>query len=227
MSKGKNVESTQKSKSTRFNVFEYIYMNFRHNKLRYGLTITGLSVCVVFFIIVASLSMGLYEKIEYKPSGENTTPEETEEIEALELDNELKKTLVNWLYSVSVILFATAVAGVSNTMVMAMQERRREIGILKAVGITKKQIIKLFVIESLWLSFIAWIIGWVIGAHLANNIFGILHNQDPNGIFFAPMLTTPVIIFTAFLLVFVVGTLSAVYPAKKAAELEPVVAMKI
>jgi putative ABC transport system permease protein len=170
--------------------------------------------------------MGLYEKIEYKPTGENTTPSESEELEALELDNDLKKTLGNWLYSVSVILFATAVAGVSNTMVMAMQERRREIGILKAVGITKRQIMKLFLIESLWLSFIAWVIGWVIGAHLANNIFGILHDQDPTGIFFAPMLTTPVIIFTAFLLVVIVGALSAVYPAKRAAELEPIEAMK-
>ncbi len=216
----------KKSKTREFNVFEYIYRNFRHHKLRYGLTITGLSICVAFFIIVASLSMGLYEKIEYKPSGENTTPRETDELEALELDNDLKTTLVNWLYSVSVILFATAVAGVSNTMVMAMQERRREIGILKAVGITKRQIMKLFLIESLWLSCIAWVIGWVIGAHLANNIFGILHDQDPNGIFFAPMLTTPVIIFTAFLLVVIVGALSAVYPAKKAAELEPIVAMK-
>ena len=214
-------------RNKQFNVFEYIWTNFSNNKLRYGLTITGLSICVVFFIIVAALSMGLYEKIEYRPGGENTTPEEQEEIEALTFDNDLKSTLVNWLYSIAVILFATAVASVSNTMVMATQERRREIGILKAVGITKKQIMKLFVLESLYLCFIAWVVGSIVGVLLANNIFGIMAQENPDSVFFAPMITAPVIIFVAFILVVIVGVLSAAYPAKKAADLEPIDAIRL
>jgi ABC-type antimicrobial peptide transport system permease subunit len=213
-------------KKQSFNVFDYIWTNFTNNKLRYGLTITGLSICVVFFIIVAALSLGLYERIEYKPGGENTTPEEQEKLEVLSFDNDLKKTLVNWLYTISVILFTTAIASVSNTMVMATQERRREIGILKAVGITNKQIMKLFMLESLYLCFIAWVVGGVLGTLLANNIFGIMARENTESVFFAPMITAPVILFVAFVLVTIVGVLSAVYPARKAAGLEPIDAIR-
>ena len=55
-------------------LYNYVLSNIQRHKLRYGLTIFGLIICIVFFIIVASLSIGLYEPTEPEITpDENTT----------------------------------------------------------------------------------------------------------------------------------------------------------
>lgn len=201
-------------------------MNFKKRKLRYGLTIFGLLICVVFFIIIASLSIGLYEPIEPELPTESETPEERiKDPEVIELDNNVKRTIVNWLYATSVLIFITAVAGVTNTMFMSMIERKREIGILKSVGFTKKEILEIFFTESLMICMLAFVIGVVVGLYLANNVFNYL-GADSKYLFFGTLRTPPVVIFAAFIIVFVVGLLAGVLPAYRAAKLSPVEALK-
>ena len=202
--------------------------NFRKHKLRYGLTIFGLVTCIIFFIIVASLSIGLYEPLEPETPTDEITPEPTEHFEdpeVLSLDQDVKRTIVNWLYATAVLIFATAVAGVANTMLMSMVERKREIGILKSVGITQKEIIQLFFMESFIICMIAFIIGTLIGLHLANNIFNYI-GPGGDSLFFGTMRTPPVVVFAAFVIVFVVGILAGILPAYRAAKLSPVDALK-
>ena len=201
--------------------------NFRRNKFRYGLTIFGVIVCVTFFIIIASLSIGLYEPTEPETPTDEMTPEEriqTEEL--LELDQNVKHTIVNWLYFTAVLIFATATVGVANTMLISMSERRREIGILKAVGISRKEIVEIFFTESITICMLGFIIGVLLGLYLSNNVFNYLDSGTSNALFFGTMRTPPVVIFAAFVIVFVVGLLAGVLPAQLAAKLKPIDAMR-
>jgi putative ABC transport system permease protein len=218
------VEGTPEST---ISVYTYVIANIRRHKLRYGLTIFGLVVCVIFFIIIASLSIGLYEHLEPETTHEEVTPEPIrEDPEVVNLDKNVKQTIVNWLYFTSVLIFATAVAGVANTMLMSMTERKREIGILKSVGFTKKEIVEIFLTESLMICLFSWAFGTILGLYLSNNVFNYLKFPGSSNIFFATMRTPPVILFAAFIIVFVVGLLASILPALRAARLTPVNALK-
>lgn len=211
------------------NVYNYVLANFRKHKLRYGLTIFGLIICVVFFIIIASLSIGLYEPTEPELPTETETPADIVEKpgdEVVELDQDIKRTIVNWLYATSVLIFGTATASVANTMLISMIERKHEIGILKSVGFTKRQIIELFFVETFTICLLAFSIGVLIGLHMANNIFNYFSGGESKYLFFGTMRTPPVVIFAAFIIVFVVGILAAILPAYRAAKLTPIDALR-
>jgi putative ABC transport system permease protein len=184
-------------------------------------------VCVVFFIIIASLSIGLYEPTdpEITPD-EQTDPDKPVPEEVVELDENVKRTIVNWLYLTAVLIFATAVAGVSNTMLMSMTERKREIGILKSVGLKRNEILQIFFTESFTICLIAFAIGGILGLHLSNNLFNYITTEHAQSLFFATMRTPPVVLLAAFIIVFVVGLLAGVLPAYKAVKLQPIDALK-
>ncbi len=216
----------EKKPENLISVYNYISANFRRYKLRYGLTIIGLIVCVVFFIIIASLSIGLYEPTEPETPTDEVTPEETiTPEEVVELDENVKRTIVNWLYLTAVLIFATASAGVANTMLISVADRRREIGILRSIGFTRNEIIKIFLAETLMICMIGFLVGVVVGMYLANNVFNSAVFQDSD-LFFATMRTPPVVIFAAFIIVFVVGLLAGVVPAYRASSLNPVEALR-
>lgn len=222
------MDDTEKNKlANSINVYNYVTASFKRNKLRYILTTFGLIVCVIFFIIIASLSIGLYEPIEPETPTEESTPLEPElEKEVTELDQDVKQTIVNWLYATSVLIFATATAGVANTMLISQLERKREIGILKSVGFTKKEIMQIFFTESVTICMFAFVIGVIAGVYLANNVLNYISQEGESSLFFGTMRTPPVVIFAAFIIVFVVGLLAGVLPANRAAKLTPVEALK-
>jgi predicted lysophospholipase L1 biosynthesis ABC-type transport system permease subunit len=209
------------------NIFNYVIANFRRYKFRYGLTIFGLIVCVVFFIIIASLSIGLYEPVEPETPTEEVTPEDKIKTpELLELDDNVKRTIVNWLYFTSVLIFATAGAGVANTMLVSMADRKREIGILRSIGLTRNEIMQIFFTESFLICLVAFVIGSIAGVHLANNIFNYIDIGSSKYLFFGTMRTPPVVIFAASIIVFAVGLAAGILPARRAAKLAPVDALR-
>ncbi|UCH88708.1 MAG: FtsX-like permease family protein [Thermoplasmata archaeon] len=223
------IESKQKE---RFSHYLYIYRNFQHRKLRYVLTITGVAICVVFFIVIASLSMGVMLEVrgelepEIRPD-ENTTAEEDSETEEVnELNSDLERTLLGWLYVTTLIVFLTAIFLVSNTMIISMLERRREVGILKAVGVSLANIRRLFFIESMWIVTAGWVVGTFVGVHLSNNIFNAMFESGESTIFFGPLRTPPVIILIALLIVMLVGISAALWPLNRVAKVSVMEAIR-
>lgn len=123
-----------------------------------------------------------------------------------------------------------AAIGITNTMVMAVLERTREIGIMKAVGASEGQVMSIFLIEGMLLGFtggtLGVLSGWAISLGMDSWVRSILEGE-----FHEPM-TEPMFVFPAWLAISVpvfcgiVTTAAAFYPARRAARIDPVQALR-
>ncbi len=112
------------------------------------------------------------------------------------------------------ISFLVAGFATADVLLMAVIERRREIGILKAVGWRDRQVFNLFVLEAVGLAGIAGLIGWGIGCV---SIWYLYRKLPLAGLgLLIPALLIPVLI----------GALAALYPARQAAQVPPAEAMR-
>jgi len=219
-------------KKFNFNVFIYVYRGFSAKKFRHGLTVLGLTLAITFLILVLSMARGFMLEVE---GGVETTIDEVYENttsgpgdagkEATELDRDVQKTIILWLIVTSVFIMIASTAIISNTMYLSVKERRKEIGILKAVGLTDTQVAKIFVIESIWLCVLAWLIALFSGTIISGNVFNNLYEKGSSPLFFSPARAMPEILLIAFIVTMIVGALSALYPALKAARMNPVSAI--
>ncbi len=143
-----------------------------------------------------------------------------------EVYQDIKNTLDGWLLILSIALILIILTGVSNTMTMSVLERKREIGILKAIGISKKGILKLILSEALLICGIALCFGLIIGG-IISMYFDMNFDPENLSIFIAPAKITPSVIFSAISLSLGFGVLSSIYPAKKAFDLDPVEVFRV
>jgi len=111
------------------------------------------------------------------------------------------------------------VAGIMNIMLVTVTERTREIGIRKAVGATRKNIMTQFLIEAITLSFFGGAIGIGAGILLGTAVAGMIPN-------FPPAHTPVWAILLGFGFSTGVGVLFGVYPAGKASALNPIDALR-
>jgi putative ABC transport system permease protein len=126
------------------------------------------------------------------------------------------------------LALAVASIGIVNTLVMAILERRREIGIMKAIGGSDGDVRKLFFVEAgvmgLFGGAVGVALGWTIGRiiNAGTNIY--LRRQDlsPEQIWFVPWW----LVLGAIIFAIVVSLISGVYPATRASRLDPVQALR-
>jgi len=107
--------------------------------------------------------------------------------------------------------------GIMNIMLVAVNERTREIGIRKAVGAKKRDIVVQFLTEAVIISLIGGVLGIISGVGIASLLMVVIGMPLIVSIW-AIMLATFVAIF--------VGVISGVYPAMRAAALDPVEALR-
>jgi putative ABC transport system permease protein len=134
---------------------------------------------------------------------------------------------------VGAIALLVAAIGIANTMTMSILERTREIGLMKAVGATNRDVLAIFLGEAAGIGFIGGlggvIIGWLAGQ--AINVIGLVYfaNQAGQQGGAAPTIAvyTPVWL-PLFALIFstIIGMISGLYPALRAATMIPVMALK-
>ena len=132
-------------------------------------------------------------------------------------------TIVFNLIIVGASVIAVIVGGLSviNTMVMTVSERVREIGIKKAVGAPTGAILREFLVEATLLGAIGGIIGLSAGALLV-----VVLNAQTAGSGTSVFLLTPMLLLRSFLFATVLGALAGIYPALRAARLDPVTALR-
>ncbi len=109
--------------------------------------------------------------------------------------------------------------GVLNTMIMAVMERRREIGVMKAIGATRRFILFQILTESSLLSLTGGMIGLFLG-WVASFGFGVM----TGGLLTAAV--TPALAIGSLAFAFALGFAGGLYPAWKAAKLDPVDALR-
>lgn len=136
-------------------------------------------------------------------------------------------------FTIAMIAFGTisaviAAIGITNTMVMSIYEQTKEIGILKAMGASNGQILGVFLIQSALIGLLGGIVGLlvVIGSMQVGNIFIV---QELNKIGFDVDTFFNFNLFSTLIIVVIsigIGVLAGIYPALKAATLNPVKALR-
>ncbi|UCC61424.1 MAG: ABC transporter permease [Anaerolineae bacterium] len=147
----------------------------------------------------------------------------------LDMVNRATIVMEAMLGSVGALALFVASIGIANTMVMAVYERTREIGILKAVGASPGDIRALFVVESALIGLLGGIVGtvagWLLGKGLDRLIRAIMAWQEipVQATFF---LATGWLVVAALGFAMLVGLLAGLYPAARAARLDPLDALR-
>jgi len=141
----------------------------------------------------------------------------------------LTSSMDQYMYIFVLIILLALCFGIINTMLMAVLERVKEIGMLMAVGMNKRRIFKMIILESSLLTVSGGAFGILIGSVITKifetvpiNLSMFAEGLESYG--FASQiytsLRTDTLIITA-ILVILTGVLSAVYPARKAVKLNP------
>ncbi|MFQ3307985.1 MAG: putative ABC transport system permease protein [Candidatus Nanohaloarchaea archaeon] len=113
--------------------------------------------------------------------------------------------------------------GITNTMYTSVTERTQEIGVMKAVGATKWQILRVFIYESGIIGLVGGILGTALGLLISLAASQIISQRV--GIQMTPGMS-PQLVIGSLTFAFLVGTLSGLLPARKAAKMNPVDALR-
>jgi putative ABC transport system permease protein len=131
------------------------------------------------------------------------------------------------------VALLVAAIGIANTMTMAILERTREIGLMKAVGATNRDVLSIFLGEAAGIGFIGGVGGILLGV-LAGKLINVLgsvymagQSSASYGMGSGISVVTPAwLILFAIAFSTLIGLLSGLYPALRAASLVPVRALK-
>ncbi|MEM3873577.1 MAG: FtsX-like permease family protein [Candidatus Bathyarchaeia archaeon] len=133
-------------------------------------------------------------------------------------------------FSTSLSAFAVAIAGVAATMITSVMERTREIGVMKAIGYTNRQILLLILMESMVMSLVGGSAGislGVVGAYiLASRGFTIGGIGESGITLQLNPLITPTLITQTLALTILIGLAGGILPAYRASKIPPVVALR-
>jgi putative ABC transport system permease protein len=140
-----------------------------------------------------------------------------------------------WIIGIGTLI--AGIVGVSNIMLIVVQERTKEIGIRKAIGASPSSVIGLILLESIMITTIAGYIGLVLGTGLMEliNYFMVQSaaagagaaaaGEQGNNMFLNPTVDINIAFYSTLLLI-VAGAIAGYIPAKRAASIKPIEALR-
>jgi len=178
--------------------------------------------------IIENVNQVLYTSRQVTEDAKDFTV--TSSTSMLETIQSTMATLTFFLTGIAAISLLVGAIGIANTMFMSVMERTRLIGILKSIGTKNSEIMKLFLTESGIIGFM----GGLLGIFLGFIVVGIISNVGINimgmgrmtGANTSVAIVTPELIIFALLFSTVIGIISGLIPARKAANLQVVEAMR-
>jgi putative ABC transport system permease protein len=150
----------------------------------------------------------------------------------LEEVNQVFVIIQGVLGGIGAIALLVAAFGIANTMTMAIYERTKEIGVMKALGATNRDVLRIFLAEAAAIGVLGGVLGVVVGWALGQGIDLFLRAQtqgpmpDPSNPP-QPVVVTPVwLVVFAVVFATVIGLASGIYPALRAASMKPLQALR-
>ncbi len=129
---------------------------------------------------------------------------------------------------VGTIALVVATLGITNTMIMSIMERYREIGIMKAVGANDGDVRRIILVESAVIGFFGGVLGLLLGklGTVGVNALANYYVQKQAGTELAFFHFPSWLVISAIVFSILISMLAGLYPANRAARIEPVEALK-
>lgn len=144
------------------------------------------------------------------PNGELQDQTAFEESVASEID-----IILNLMYGLLGLAIVIALIGIANTLALSVHERRRELGLLRAVGMTRSQVRSAIRWESVMIALMGTMLGFALAVAGAWGIINAIEGDRP-----IPLVVPPGQLTVIVALASVAGVLAAVGPARRAAKLD-------
>ncbi|MES2566309.1 MAG: ABC transporter permease [Bacteroidota bacterium] len=171
--------------------------------------------------IVSTIRKSLANKYHFDPADMNAVGVFNNNVEYKRIMGMLDGIKI-FVFIIGLFTLIAGVVGVSNIMMIVVKERTKEIGVRKALGASPFSIVSLIIQESVFITAVAGYIGLMLGIGLVELIryFGL------EGDFFKNPEVDLSIAITAVVLIIVAGALAGLFPALKAAKVEPITALR-
>ncbi|MDQ3642479.1 MAG: ABC transporter permease [Actinomycetota bacterium] len=144
------------------------------------------------------------------PSGELQDQAAFEKSVASQID-----IVLNLIYGLLGLAIVIALIGIANTLALSVHERRRELGLLRAVGMTRPQVRSAIRWESVMIALMGTFLGFILAVAASWGIISAIPGDRP-----IPLAVPPVQLTVIVVLASVAGVLAAVGPARRAAKLD-------
>ncbi|RID97476.1 ABC transporter permease [Simplicispira hankyongi] len=123
------------------------------------------------------------------------------------------------------VVLAVVVLGIASVLVVSVVQKRREIGILRAMGATRGQIMRVFLVQGAVVGAVGSLLGLLLAVALIFVFTRFVHGSDGRPLFDIHLL--PATALLVALIATVCGVLAAIAPARSAARLDPAQAIRI
>lgn len=124
-----------------------------------------------------------------------------------------------FMFGMGAIAAVVGGLGVLNTMIMAVLERRKEIGVMKAIGATRRKVLMQILTESMLMSMLGGLVGILLGGLGA---LGLIMATEGA----IPVAVTPGLAASGLMFALVLGAVGGIYPAWQASKVDPVEALR-
>jgi putative ABC transport system permease protein len=172
---------------------------------------------------VAELEPAIGETTEQMRKARRLIPSESDNF-VIDKSDKFAEMFIGFLAGISgaagaigMITLIGAAIGLMNIMLVAVSERTREVGLIKALGGKKKDVRRQFLFESVCISLLGAVFGIILGVGVGN-LFSLILNTG----FVVPWFW----VFTGIIICSLVGLVAGIYPAMKAASLNPIDALR-
>ncbi len=144
------------------------------------------------------------------------------QVDGAEMFRQVADTMTLFLVAIAAISLLVGGIGIMNIMLVAVTERTREIGLRKAVGANNSDILLQFLIEAVVLTFVAGILGVIVGIAGSWLIAQVLNNLQLGWEFIINWES----VLVAFIISVGIGLVFGMYPARSASRLDPMTCLR-